>query len=64
MSDISGEALAIFAAVIAVIFAEQFDEDDLNTLSCLFSAISDNICIITSQRAAIEKSLNKTMDKS
>ena len=54
MPNKSGEALAIFAAVLAVIFSEQFDEDDLNTLSCFLSAISDNICIITSQREKIE----------
>ncbi|NLM61625.1 MAG: hypothetical protein GX193_06055 [Clostridiales bacterium] len=52
MSNKNGEALAVFATIVALALSREFDIDELNTLSCFFSALSSNICIITSQRAS------------
>ena len=43
----SGYNLIGLASSLAILIGEQFDEDDLNVLAAFFTALGDNIAIIT-----------------
>jgi len=60
---IDGVKLAYMATTIAMAISEEFDNDDINILSSFFSAIGDNLGIISSQQEAFESCRNKIVGK-
>jgi hypothetical protein len=55
LKNISGDKLTYIAATIAVALSKEFDNEDTNILSNIFSSIGDNLALIASQREAVSK---------
>lgn len=49
-NNCSGYNLVGLASSLAILIGEQFDTDDLDVLAAFFSALGDNIAVISSTR--------------
>ena len=60
---IPGGQLSYLASAIAVFISKGFDNDDINILSSLFSAIGDSLGIIAAQQAACSSAGDTASDQ-
>jgi cytoskeletal protein RodZ len=56
LKNISGAKLTYLAATAAIAISNEFDNEDINILSSLISAIGDNLGIIAAQQEALSNS--------